>query len=67
MSYKKDDKNQEQQNIKKNPELWIFKTRVPETTLPDYFGQTLDLDHGSFQQKNLKHGKAIYKYIRYDI
>jgi len=30
----------------------------------DYFGQTLDLDHDSFQQKNHKHDKAIYKYIR---
>jgi len=33
MSYKKDGKNQEQQNIKKNPELWSFKIRVLETTL----------------------------------
>jgi hypothetical protein len=49
---------------RKNTELWSFKTWVLETTLSDLFGQTLDVDHDSFQQKNLKHDKAIYKYIR---
>jgi hypothetical protein len=33
MSYEKDGKNQEQQNIKKKLRIMEFKTRVIETTL----------------------------------
>jgi len=43
-----------------NSELQGSKTQVFKPVLSDHFGQTLHLEHGSLQQKNLKQNKKVY-------
>jgi len=47
-----------------NPELQGSKTQVFKPIFSHHFGQTLHLQHGSLQQKNLKQNKKVYIRIK---